>query len=203
MGGIASGKSFWAKIFSDLGCLIIDADQLVSDTYRDPAILTQLQSWWGPTILHPDGTLDRAAVARIIFTDPAQRHRLESLIHPEVHRRREEIMHHAATLSPRPRAAVWDIPLLLETGLHTLCDALVFIDTPLDIRIQRARLRGWDASELAKRQAAQAPLTDKQRLAHLTLPGTAQPATPELDHAIDQIKSLLTHLAPPPATPTP
>jgi dephospho-CoA kinase len=76
------------------------------------------------------------------------------------------------------RAFVWDSPLLIEAGLHTQCDALIFIDTPHEIRLQRVReTRGWDAAELDRREKSQLPLQSKRQLAGEVVRGNAEEAT--------------------------
>lgn len=196
LGGIASGKSFVSRLLADLGCLVISADELVAECYRDPAVIQTLRAWWGPDILKPDGTPDRSAIAKIIFSDPGQRRRLEALLHPRVIARRREIM---AAARPAPRAFVWDVPLLVETDQHRDCDALLFIDTPLDVRQHRAAARGWNPDELLRREQAQLPLSHKKNLATHVLPGTL-PA-PDLKARLEQLLASLTPPSLPPSSP--
>lgn len=177
LGGIASGKSFYAHLFSQAGALVIDADELVSRIYQQPDILHTLQTWWSPDVVTPDGKLNRPAVARIIFNQPAERARLEALIHPRVREMRDRIMADAMALKVPPRAFVWDIPLLIDTGQHTQCDTLVWVETPQAVREARALKRGWDPSQLAKRESAQTPLDIKRSMAHHILDGQADEAT--------------------------
>src|ERR1700704_6323820 len=92
VGGIGSGKTFVARVFGELGCLAIEADELVREAYEDPAVRRTLREWWGDGVFLADGSLDRAAVARKIFGDAAERARLEGVIHPWVDARRREIM---------------------------------------------------------------------------------------------------------------
>lgn len=175
-GGIASGKSAYARLLADLGCTVISADNIVADLYRQPAILQTLAGWWPspphPPVLHPDGSLHRHAVAQIVFADPDQRRRLESLIHPLVTAERERRM---TALTGTEAAVVWDVPLLLETDMHPLCDVVAFVDTPDPVRIARVAQRGWSPQDLAARESAQWPLDRKRAAAHLTLDGTADP----------------------------
>jgi dephospho-CoA kinase len=99
-----------------------------------------------------------------VFADVSQRKRLEQLLHPQVNRRREVAMATAIAQNLQPKAFVWDTPLLFETGLYKQCDALVFVDTPLELRQKRVLERGWSPEELAKRENLQWPLDKKRAL---------------------------------------
>src|SRR5687767_11437573 len=81
-GGIGSGKSFVAKIFGELGCHVIHSDEQVKAAYEDPHVRKTLRDWWGDKVFKPDGQVDRGAIAKKVFTDPAERLRLEGLLHP-------------------------------------------------------------------------------------------------------------------------
>src|SRR5689334_16981746 len=88
-GGIGSGKSFIARLFGELGCHVIDSDAQVRAAYQDPEIIETIRQWWGPQVVLPTGEVDRKFVANIAFKDPAQRVRLEQLLHPWVNAARE------------------------------------------------------------------------------------------------------------------
>src|SRR5688572_9492270 len=85
VGGIGSGKSFVARLFGELGCLVVDSDAQVTQAYRDPKVGETIRGWWGDQVLHPDGTVNRSAIAGRVFADPEQKRRLEGLLHPMVH----------------------------------------------------------------------------------------------------------------------
>jgi dephospho-CoA kinase len=173
IGGIGSGKSFIAKLFAEQGCLIISSDEQVAAAYRNRAVLATLRSWWGDDVVAADGTLDRRAVAQRVFNDPQQLRRLEGFIHPLVNDARQRAME-AAKDDPAVRAFVWDTPLLVETGLNKLCDAVVFVDAPEALREARVREnRGWDPTELARREKSQWPLDRKRQISDYVLSNTA------------------------------
>jgi dephospho-CoA kinase len=162
-GAIGGGKSTVAGVFRDLGCVVSDSDAEARAALDEPGIREQLVAWWGPGILDDAGQVDRAAIAAVVFRDREQRTRLESLVHPRVHARRREIFAAAPADAP---ALVMDVPLLYEAGLDAECDAVVFVDAPRAIRVQRvAEGRGWSDAELARREASQMPLDDKRRRA--------------------------------------
>ncbi len=151
VGGIGSGKSFVAGLFGELGCLVINSDEQVKRAYHDPTVKQTLRDWWGDEAFGPGGELNRRFVAAKIFGNPAERQRLEELIHPLVHLARQWEMAAAAN-NPKYTAFVWDTPLLFETELNRECDAVVFIESPLEARQERVwASRGWDGAELARR----------------------------------------------------
>jgi dephospho-CoA kinase len=172
-GGIGSGKSFIAGLFAELGCGVIDSDAQVREVYQDPDVLATIRSWWGDSVVGPDGHADRRAIAARVFNDPSERLRLESLIHPRVDALRQARMKYLA-IDPKIVAFVWDTPLLFEAGLNGRCDAVIFIESPFDQRLRRvAGSRGWDEKELQRREKLQWPLDRKREISDDVLQNTA------------------------------
>ncbi|MFZ9692828.1 MAG: dephospho-CoA kinase [Phycisphaerales bacterium] len=160
-GAIGAGKSAVARILAEAGCVVADADAATRAILASREAAETLGAWWGPGILAGDGTVDRGAVARIVFADPAERKRLEGFVHPRVQAARAAAFDAAPAEAP---ALVVDAPLLFEAGLDGGCDHIVFVDCPRAIRLDRvAKHRGWSDEELARREAAQWPL-DRKRL---------------------------------------
>jgi dephospho-CoA kinase len=179
VGGIGSGKSFVARLFAEMGCLVIDSDAQVRDTYRDPHVLQTIRGWWGDEVFHPDGTINRSAIAARVFVDPAEKRRLEELIHPLVHAARERQMRAAAS-DAQVIAYVWDTPLLLEAGLASQCDAVVFVEASAEQRLARVKSRSaWDRAELLRRENSQLPLDSKRELSDYAITNTADAAGPD------------------------
>ncbi len=161
-GGVGAGKSTVAQIMADLGGGVISSDQLSSIEINSPDVRDQIVRWWGQSMLQPDGTVDRKQVAALVFADPAQRHRLEALIHPRIAVRRADTMQELDS-QPKIRFIVIDSPLLYETDLDLMCDAVVFIDADLEVRRERSeKLRGWPEGELSRREKSQQPLDMKR-----------------------------------------
>jgi dephospho-CoA kinase len=172
-GGIGSGKSTVAKMFGDLGCLVVSSDEQVAEAYRDPAVIQELRLWWGDEIVDAQGRPDRRRMAAIVFRDPGQRRRLEALLHPKVAALREKRMKEVAD-NPQVPAIIWDTPLLFEAGLSTQCDAIVFVEAPLSQRLKRVQeARGWDEAELGHRENSQWPLDKKREISDYTIDNTA------------------------------
>jgi dephospho-CoA kinase len=185
-GGIGSGKSFVARRFAEMGCHVINSDELVHAAYDDPAVRAAVGRRWGKGVIKVDGTVDRRAVGEIVFSDAGERSWLESLLHPLVDRIRDEQMLRNISSAI---AFVWDSPLLFETGLDGRCDRVVFIEAPLAERLQRVASRGWDAAELARREKNQWPLDKKRALSHDVIQNTADAAQTR-----DQVDRLLSQI---------
>ncbi len=172
-GGIGSGKSAVARALGELGCLVYDADEAVRETLKEDEVKRTLASWWGGSVIDTGGEVDRRAVAKIVFDAPEERARLEGLIHPRIHDIREEII--ARAEAQGAAGVVIDAPLLFEVGLDAGCDAVVFVDVPMEVRAERVRSRGWDPRELARREAAQIGLEEKRSRSDVVVPNTGDP----------------------------
>ena len=159
-GGIGAGKSAVARILSQLGCFVVDSDDLARQALLDPVVLETLVLWWGRGILDPQGQIDRRAIAGIVFTRPAERKRLESLVHPWIEKRRLARFKTAPDAAP---ALVIDAPLLVEAGIDEQCDAVIFVNCDRSKRLDRlTQNRGWSDRELNQREESQLPLDAKR-----------------------------------------
>lgn len=175
-GGIGAGKSAVAAEFAQLGCLVIDSDREARALLRRDDVRKTLVEWWGRGVLDSTGEVDRSAVARIVFSDEAQRKRLEGLTHPMLRSNRETVK--ALAKERGAPAVILDAPLLFEAGLDAECDAVVFVDTPRPERLRRVvEARGWDEAELARRENSQWPLEDKRRRSDYVLRNDRDEAT--------------------------
>lgn len=163
VGGIGAGKSAVAEAFSSLGCLVISSDEANRAILDRPGVAAQLRQWWGDGIIGADGRVSRRAVAEIVFTDPAERHRLESLTHPLIAAQRADMIL-AGLDDPAVVAIILDSPLLFESRLDTQCDRVVFVEASEARRFERLRRsRGWDEAEFRRREASQLPVDEKRR----------------------------------------
>jgi dephospho-CoA kinase len=161
-GNIASGKSTVTELLRRWGATIIDADALVREAQMPGTpVLAAIAKRFGAGVLHADGTLDRAALRRIVLNDPDALAQLNAIVHPEVQRHRDELMQRAAERGDR--IVVSDIPLLFEAADPTAFDAVVLVDAPLPIRRQRLLAsRGLTADEADRMLAAQLPADAKR-----------------------------------------
>ena len=163
-GGIASGKSTVSAMLAELGAVIIDGDKLAREVVeKGQPGLDQVVEAFGPEILTPDGDMDRAAVGRIVFNDEAKRKVLEGIVHPLVFERYAEL----EASAPQDGLVIHDIPLLAESGRADTFDAVIVVETPADVQVERMlRDRGWTQEDAESRIAAQA--TPEQRRAIAT-----------------------------------
>jgi dephospho-CoA kinase len=166
LGGIAAGKSAVAEAFAAHGLQVIDADRIARDVVETPAVAAELRAAFGPGVADDRGSLRRAELAKVVFADPAARQRLEAITHPRIRSAIEAELAAAAGLG---RSVLLDAPLLLEHGLIDRCGVNVFVDASEAARRERARARGWDDGELARRERAQAPLAAKRARAEFTI----------------------------------
>ncbi len=175
VGGIGAGKSAVAAALGELGCLIIDSDRDARAALDRPDVRDSLVKWWGTRILGADGKVDRKAVASIVFADPTQRTRLESLVHPIVRANRKDVIARAA--AEGRKGVVIDAPLLFEAQSDRECDAVIFVDAPRAQRLERVKSRGWDEAELARREKAQLSLEEKKSRSHAVIVNDADMQT--------------------------
>jgi len=177
LGGVASGKSLVARQFARLGAGVLDADQTGHEVLRLPSIEAAVRHRWGEAVFGPDGRIDRARLARIVFAAgteaPRERESLEQLTHPEIARR---LRQQAETLAAAGTAlAVLDAALLMETGWDTWCEKLVFVEAPREARLARAVARGWSKEDFAAREAAQESLDRKRASADVMIDNSGSP----------------------------
>ena len=151
VGGIGAGKSAAAEHLAKRGALVIDADRLGHEVLGEPAVRDALTARWGNGILRDDGSIDRGAVAGIVFPNPAERTALEAVMFPAIARRtRERIAESTAAV------VVLDAAVLLEAGWRRECNRVLYIDAPRELRQRRVAARsGWGEAELAAREASQ------------------------------------------------
>lgn len=182
-GGVASGKSTVASMLRDLGVVVVDADALAREVVAPGTPgLAAVVGEFGPGVLGPDGALDRAALGRLVFDDPARRAALEAIIHPLVRARAAELEAEA----PEGALVVHDIPLLVETGQADRFDAVLVVDVPTEVQVERAvRERGWSEQEAASRIAAQASRDDRLAAATYVLDNTGTPE--DLRHQVAEV----------------
>ncbi len=160
-GAVASGKSAVAAKLAALGAVVIDADKLARQVVEPGTPgLGAIKDTFGEDVLLPDGSLNRPALAAIVFSDEAQRAKLNAIVHPLVRADAQKLRDAA----PKQALVVEDIPLLVESGQGEKFDAVVVVQAPLEERMRRMVYdRGWTEADAKARIAAQA--TDEQRAA--------------------------------------
>jgi dephospho-CoA kinase len=153
-GGIGSGKSTAAKIFSGLNIVVVDADQLAREVVEPGSqALTTIKKHFGKAILLPDNSLDRSQLRDIVFADAKQRHWLEELLHPRIRKLLTERIQSAESAY-----VILESPLLLETNQKEIVDRTLVIDVSNTTQLERTMNRdGGQEDTIAAIIAAQIP----------------------------------------------
>ena len=171
VGGIASGKSLVAQCLYELGAVVLDGDRAGHVVLREPEVIAAIRGRWGDRVIDVGGQVIRREVAKIVFApgNAAEKTFLEQLTHPRIESAlRAELAAAKAEADPPP-AVVIDAALLFEAGWDKLCDKIIYVDAPRDVRLERAVRRGWSAEQFAAREAAQLPPDEKRRRSDIAI----------------------------------
>ena len=191
-GGIGSGKSAVAERLAALGAFVVDADRIAREVVEPGTPgLAAVVAEFGPGVLTPDGALDRAGVAAIVFANPARRAALEAIVHPLVARRSAELL----AAAPEGAVVVYDVPLLAEsagTGRDRRgeFDEVVVVEAPLETRVARLVARGLTEADARARIVAQASDEQRRAIADHVVVNDGDLAA--LDAAVDRLWAALT-----------
>jgi len=168
-GGIATGKSTVAGMMRELGCRVVDADEIAHQMIEPGGeVYSEVLHEFGRGILGPDGRIERPRLAEIVFAEPARLARLNQIVHPAVIAAQYTQLASIQREDPHALAVV-EAALLIETGIYSLLDFLIV--TWCTPKQQLARLthgnagRGLSLEQARQRIAAQMPLEEKRRLA--------------------------------------
>jgi dephospho-CoA kinase len=189
-GGIASGKSTVARRLAELGAVVVDADVLAREVVEpgEPA-LEAIAERFGAGTIRPDGTLDRAALGAIVFSDASARADLNAITHPAVTLRSQRLFAAAAEADPQA-VVVYDIPLLAEGRGAGEFDEVVVVHAPQEVRVERlVAQRGMTEEEARARVSSQA--SDEERLA---LADVVIDSSGSLDETLERADGLWEHL---------
>lgn len=168
-GGIGAGKSEVERLLSVRGARVIDSDALAREVVEPgtPGLAAVLAEF-GPGVRSADGSLDRAALAGVVFADPAARARLEAIVHPLVAARTADL--EAAAVAADVPVLVVSHPLLADRAQVADTDLVVVVDAPDDVRLDRlVRVRGMTEADARARMAAQAPRSQRLATADVVL----------------------------------
>ncbi len=190
-GGIGAGKSEVTRRFAALGAVVIDADAIAREVVEvGMPGLDSVVAEFGREVLAADGSLDRAAVAALVFADPKARERLNAVVHPLVGQRVAELMAQVAATDP-DAVVVHDVPLIVEAGIRDRYDLVVVVDAPVDVQLDRlTRLRGMTESDARARIAAQASREQRLEIADHVIVNDGDLA--ELDAQVTAVWDALT-----------
>ena len=190
-GGIGSGKSEVERLLAARGATVVDADLLAREVVAPgTAGLAAVLAAFGGSVRAADGSLDRAGLAAVVFADPAQRARLEAIVHPLVRERADAIVQDAADNGAE--LIVYAVPLLAETGPSHDFDVVVVVDAPDEVRLDRlVRQRGMSEDAARARMAAQATRAVRLAVADVVLPndGTPEQLAEHVDALWDELSA--------------
>jgi dephospho-CoA kinase len=185
IGGIGAGKSTVAQRFAERGAVIVDADRTGHEVLKEPGVARKLADLFGTEILSPDGQIDRTKLGAKVFASHENRKKLESVVHPRMAEHfREKIS--LALADPEVPLIILDAAILQEVGWDAICDEVIFVDAPREIRLERLeKNRGWSPDELARREAAQWPIEQKRAKATVVIDNAGEPS--QARQAVDRL----------------
>ena len=186
IGGIGAGKSTAAGCLAARGGFVIDCDKLGHVALEHPEVRDELRARWGDAVFHADGTVNRRAVAGVVFGTPSEREWLEGVVFPVIGRLADERIQ-SANAAPAVRFSVLDAAVLLEAGWKNRCDRVLYLDAPREVREARLAARsGWTAADLTTRESAQWPSEVKKRHADAVVvnDGTREQLQERIDHVL-------------------
>jgi dephospho-CoA kinase len=189
-GGIGSGKSTVAVLLTDRGAIVIDADAIAREVVEPgtPA-LAALVERFGADILRPDGSLDRPALGRKAFVDEESRQALEAITHPAIG---AEFLRRVAD-APQGAVVVHDVPLLVESTRGFDYGAVIVVEAPREVRLERLEARGVPRADAEARMAAQATDEERRKVATWVVDNRGDLAA--LEAQVDAIWSELVEMA--------
>lgn len=194
-GGIGSGKSTVARSLQKHGFPIVDADLIAREIVEpgQPA-LAELTKEFGADILNTDGSLDRGLLASRAFTNKDTTQRLNDITHPRINQRTQELFDEARENGAE--AVIYDMPLLIDKGLHKDMDATIVVHAAEHVRLERLTTkRGLDVDDVRRRINAQIDDDTRKQHADILLDnnGTEEDLTQQIAQAVDKIKQLTKH----------
>jgi dephospho-CoA kinase len=189
VGGVASGKSLVAQQLHELGAAVLDADRAGHDVLRMPEVEAAIRQRWGPQVFGSDDRVDRRRLADVVFAQEERQTAgdgcvdgapsrgelayLEQLTHPRIGQLMVEQAQQAVAAGAR--CLVLDAPLLLKAGWDKFCDKVVFVDVPREVRLARARGRGWTEAEFTQRENSQESIEMKRTRADVIIDNSTSP----------------------------
>ena len=192
-GGLASGKSFVGEALADLGCYLIEADQLGHQVLLpDGEAYAGVVREFGPDILDREGFIDRKKLGALVFGNPELLEKLNRLVHPPVGERQARMIAEIAQREPQAIVVV-AAAILVETGSYRRFDRLIVVTCTLEQQIERAMKRGpYSREEVVARLNRQLPLEEKVRLADYVIDtsGTKENTLEQVRAVYNSLRSL-------------
>ncbi len=187
-GGLGAGKSTALAELESLGAVVLSADAVVHELYREPEVAAAVRSRFGDGVFDSSGAVDRGALGARVFASDDDRAWLEQLLWPLVAQRTEDFHARASRREPPPRAAVVEAPLLFEGGGEGRYSATIAVIADDDVRLRRLGARGQ--SQRAEREARQLPQAEKaHRATHVVVnDGTVEELRAQLAAVLERLE---------------
>jgi dephospho-CoA kinase len=169
-GGIATGKSYVLEVLRELGCEVLDADQVAHEVIEQgqPAY-QEILDHFGEAVAGADGRIDRAKLGAIVFSDKSEREKLNSIVHPKVFQSQARWFEEVRRKNPSAIAVV-DAALMIETGSYRRFDKLIVVYCNSDLQLERLMKRSnLNRADALARISAQMPSTEKIKYADYTI----------------------------------
>jgi dephospho-CoA kinase len=165
-GSIGVGKSYVGSVFVELGCHLLDADETAREVVSPGTIgLSEIVAEFGTDVLNTDGTLNRSQLGAIVFADQRKRLNLNSILHPLIIERQDQILNQWELIDPNGIGIV-DAALMIESGGYRRFDKLIVVHCRPEVQLERLMLRsGLSRAEAQQRIDSQMPQEEKQKYA--------------------------------------
>lgn len=190
-GGIGSGKSTVAKLLDHEGFPVVDADKIAREIMEPGSpVLDEVAAAFGDDLINEDGSLDRGELARRAFVDKPSTEKLNSITHPAI--RAESERRFAAAEAAGEPAVIYDMPLLVELGMHRAMDLTVVVDVDAEERVRRLTMsRGLDEADARARIAQQIDDATRTAAADIIIDnnGDEENLKPQVEKLVQQIRA--------------
>ena len=185
-GGIGSGKSAVSQRLAALGAVVLDGDK-AARAVVEPGTpgLARIVEAFGPEVLRADGSLDRAKLAGIVFSDETARRKLNAITHPLIHEHLQAAEEAAVKAGGQDTIVVHDIPLLAEGQRSAEFDVVIVVDVPAEVQVSRLAGRGLPEDQARARMAAQATRERRLALADIVIDNSGTLA--DLDRRVGEV----------------
>jgi dephospho-CoA kinase len=191
-GTIGTGKSTVARMFAELGAFVIDHDKISREVVEPGRPAWQaIADYFGSAVLNDDRSINRQALAGIVFSDPAMLKKLNSIVHPAVFEEDQKQVEERKQIDPDV-LVIKDVPLLLEAGpefAHLLVDKIIVVSASPDIQLKRLIARGVPDEDARNRMRTQLPVTEKTRYADFVVNNDGT-----LDETMQQVRDIYSKL---------
>jgi len=160
-GSIASGKSTVSEMFVELGAYLIDYDVLAREVVEPGREAWEgIVAEFGSEVLNDDSTIDRGKLGQIVFDNPQKLNSLNRITHPAVFAEAQKRVQEIVKADPEA-VIIKDVPLLIETGIHTTVDKVIVVSARREVQVQRLMEKGFTEEESLKRIDSQIPINEK------------------------------------------